>query len=115
MAKDTFRIVTRGADGKLRIRDYDKQDALAKLHTQIGIDDCSTDLGLRGQPVFEGLIGPMPEGKNIIRYESPEVFETLTKEWSTAKATRRSRTKKPAALEQAPADRLRLDQGEASL
>ena len=95
MAKDTFRIVTRGADGKIRIRDYNKPDALLKMHTQIGIDDCSTDLGLRGQPVFQGLIGPMPEGKNIVRYESPEVFETLTKEWSTAKAARRSRTKKP--------------------
>jgi hypothetical protein len=42
------------------------------------------------------LIGPMPEGKNVIRYESPEVFETLTKEWSTAKSTRRARTKPPA-------------------
>ena len=99
MAKDTFRVVTRGADGKLRIRDYNKQDSLVRLHTQIGIDDCSTDLGLRGLPVFEGLIGPMPEGKNIIRYESPEVFETLTKEWSTAKTSRRARTKKPDALQ----------------
>ena len=27
------------------------------------IDDCSTDLGLRGLPVFRGLIGPMPEPK----------------------------------------------------
>ena len=43
-------------------------------------------LDLRGQPVFRGLIGPMPEGKNVIRYESPEVFETLTKEWSAVKA-----------------------------
>ena len=60
-------------------------------NTQIGVDDCSTDLGLRGLPVFRGLIGPMPEGKNIIRYESPEVFEVLTKEWSNAKNSRRSR------------------------
>jgi hypothetical protein len=88
MAKDTFRIVTRGTDGTLHIRDYNKPEALQKMHTQIGIDDCSTDLGLRGQPVFRGLIGPMPEGKNVIRYETPEVFETLTKEWSTAKTTR---------------------------
>ena len=40
----------------------------------------------------------MPEGKNVVRYESPEVFESLTKEWSTAKAARRSRGKgTPAA------------------
>jgi hypothetical protein len=88
MAKDTFRVVTRGTDGTLHIRDYNKPEALQKMHTQIGIDDCSTDLALRGQPVFRGLIGPMPEGKNVVRYESPEVFETLTKEWSTAKISR---------------------------
>ncbi|MDX1965335.1 MAG: hypothetical protein SFX18_19470 [Pirellulales bacterium] len=95
MPKDTFRVVTRGADGKLRIRDYSQPDNLQRTHTQIGIDDCSTDLGLRGMPVFRGLIGPMPEGKNIIRYESPEVFESLTKEWSQAKATRRRRMHAP--------------------
>lgn len=99
MIKDTFRIVTRGADGKLHVRDYSKQDALLKMHTQIGIDDCSTDLGLRGMPVFRGLIGPIPEGKNVIRYESPEVFESLTKEWGNAKPTRRSKRKPEASLE----------------
>jgi hypothetical protein len=91
--KDTFRVVTRGADGEIRIRDYDKEEDLLKRHSQIGIDDCSTDLGLRGLPVFRGLIGPMPEGKNIIRYESPEVFETLTKDWGTAKPGRRQRAR----------------------
>jgi hypothetical protein len=91
MAKDTFRVVTRGADGKLHVRDYTKQESLERLHTQIGVDDCSTDLALRGLPVFRGLIGPMPEGKNVIRYESPEVFETLTKEWSTLKTVRRGK------------------------
>ena len=91
--KHTFRIVTRGANGELRTRDYVKPDSLLKMHTQIGIDDCSTDLGLRGMPVFRGLIGPMPEGKGIVRYESPEVFETLTKEWGVTKAKRRSRSR----------------------
>jgi len=91
MKKDTFRVVTRGQNGQLRIRDYDSQEDLLKRHTQVGIDDCSTDLGLRGLPVFRGLIGPMPEGKNVIRYESPEVFETLTKEWTATKTGRRSR------------------------
>src|SRR5262245_24187632 len=98
MAKNTFRIVTRGANGELRIRDYPTKDSLLKLHTQIGIDDCSTDLSLRGLPVFRGLIGPMPDGKGVIRCESPEVFEPLTKEWSSAKTARRSRrrTAKPS-------------------
>lgn len=93
MAKDTFRVVTRGSDGKLRIRDYASADNIHRMHQQIGIDDCSTDLGLRGLPVFRGLIGPMPEGSNIIRYESPEVFETLTKEWVSSKSSRRHRSK----------------------
>lgn len=96
MAKELYRVVTRGTDGKMRIKDYAQEESLRKMHTQVGIDDCSTDLGLRGLPVFRGLIGPMPEGKDIIRYESPEVFETLTKEWSTAKTARRSRTQAPA-------------------
>lgn len=94
--KKSIRVVTRGADGSLRIRDYDSPEMLLKLHVQIGIDDCSTDLSLRGLPVFRGLIGPIPEGKGIVRYESPEVFETLTKEWSLAKASRRRR-RAPAA------------------
>lgn len=97
MDKDTFRVVTRGADGQIRIRDYDSREALLKRHCQVGVDDCSTDLGLRGLPVFRGLIGPMPEGQNVIRYESPEVFETLTKDWSSAKSPRRrSRVRTPA-------------------
>ena len=93
MKKDTFRVVTRGADGAIRFHDYDRKEDLLRRHTQVGIDDCSTDLELRGLPVFRGLIGPMPEGENVIRYESPEVFETLTKEWSTAKTPRRTRVR----------------------
>jgi hypothetical protein len=99
MAKTTYRIVTRGPDGGLRIRDFPASDFILQSHIQIGVDDCSTDLELRGLPVFRGLVGPMPEGKHIIRYESPEVFESLTKEWSVAKAARRTRrrTAKPEA------------------
>lgn len=87
----TIRIVTRGSNGEIRSKDYTHQDSLLRMHTQIGIDDCSTDLALRGMPVFRGLIGPMPEGKDVVRYESPEVFETLTKEWSAPAPKRRRR------------------------
>lgn len=89
--KDTYRIVTRGRDGSFRIRDFPNSEPLLEMHTQIGIDDSSADLELRGMPVFRGLIGPLPEAKNIVRYESPEVFETVTKEWSQAKIKRRRR------------------------
>ena len=89
--KDTFRIVTRGSDGSLLIRDYPTCDPILETHLQVGTDDCSTDLAIRGMPVFRGLIGPIPEGKNIVRYESPEVFETLTKEWINKTPKRRRR------------------------
>ena len=92
----TIRIVTRGTNGELRIRDYEKHETVLKMHTQIGVDDCSTDLRLRGMPVFRGLIGPMPEGKNVVRYESPDVFESLTKEWGAAAPTRSRRRRAKA-------------------
>ena len=89
--KDTYRVVTRSSDGSLLIRDYPTCEPLLQMHMQVGIDDCSTDLALRGMPIFRGLIGPIPEGKNIVRYETPEVFESLTKEWGNSKPRRRSR------------------------
>jgi len=95
-SQKTIRIITRGTNGELRTRDYQHEDAVLKMHTQIGIDDCSTDLSLRGMPVFRGLIGPMPETKGIVRYETPEVFETLTKEWSSTPASRRPRRSAPS-------------------
>ena len=105
--KDTFRIVSRGSDGSLLIRDYPTCDPLLKSHIQLGIDDCSTDLDLRGMPIFRGLIGPMPEGKNVVRYETPEVFETVTKEWSVSKTKRRRRrTAVPEAVAEAVAEQV---------
>ena len=89
--KPTIRIITRGSNGELRSKDYAKHEAVLKMHTQIGVDDCSTDLSLRGLPVFRGLIGPMPEANGVVRYETPEVFETLTKEWTVATASRSRR------------------------
>ena len=89
MAKDTWRLVTRGKDGELVIHDFDSADGILRTHLSIGADDCSTDLDLRGAPIFRTLIGPMPEGRNIVRYETPEVFEALTKECASPKAPRR--------------------------
>ncbi len=94
MKKNTFRVVTRGAGGHLRVKDYPSKESLLELHTQIGVDDCNTDLGLRGMPVFRGLIGPMSEGKTIVRYESPDVFEALTKEWVAEPPQKRTRRRK---------------------
>ena len=105
MKKDTYRVVTRGTNGQLRVKDYGSKDSLLQLHTQVGIDDCSTDLDLRGLPVFRGLIGPMSEGKNVVRYESPDVFEALTNEWSAQPPDRRTlRRRKLAANPEDVAD-----------
>jgi hypothetical protein len=98
MAKpDTFRVVTRGANGELRIKDYASKESLMRLHLQVGVDDCSTNLSLRGLPVFRGLIGPMSDEKDIVRYESPDVFESLTKEWTADLSHRRSRRRSRAS------------------
>ena len=96
MPKSIYRIVTRGSDGEIQMRDYDQADPILKMHTQLGVDDCSTDLALRGMPVFRGLVGPMPEGKHIVRYESPEVFESLTKEWGIETYTKRKAKRQKA-------------------
>jgi hypothetical protein len=96
MAKSTWRLVTRAADGGLVIHDFDSPQEILRTHLQVGADDCSTDLELRGAPVFRSLVGPMPEGRGIVRYETPEVFEALTTEWAQPRPPRR-RNRKPAA------------------
>lgn len=91
MATKTIRVVSREVDGSLRVKDHETFEALKNCYEQIGIDDCSTDLTLRGFPLFRGLVGPISEGKRIARYETPEVFEVLTKEWAAQKVRRRKR------------------------
>ena len=103
-----IRVVTRASDGSLRTKDFEDFDQISELHDQIGIDDCSTDLSLRGLPLFRGLVGPLAEGKTIVRYESPEVFESLTKEWSHAKTKRRRRKATPPAAGTVPAPNVNI-------
>lgn len=98
MTSKKIRLVTRETNGEIRTRDFDGFEDIQKVHEQVGIEDSSTDLTLRGMPVFRGLIGPMPEGRSFARYESPEVFEVLTKEWAAQKIPRRKR-RRTVALE----------------
>jgi len=97
MATKTIRVVSREVDGSLRVKDHEGIEVLQNGYEQIGIDDCSTDLTLRGFPLFRGLIGPIAEGRRIARYETPEVFEVLTKEWAAQKVRRRKRAEIAAA------------------
>lgn len=92
MKSHIFRVVTRGPDGEYRIRDYVSEGEIQRWHVQTGVTDCSLDMSVRGRPVFKGLIGPMPEAGGVLRYESPDVFEQMTKEWCEHK--RRYRSKK---------------------
>lgn len=91
MADKIIRVVSLASDGSTRSRDFESFDEIAKGHEQVGIDDCSTDLTLRGMPVFRGLIGPIPESRAVVRYETPDVFEAMTKEWAAKKRKRRRR------------------------
>jgi len=89
MGSKVIRVIMRASDGALRTREFQSLEQVLELHEQTGVDDCSTDLSLRGFPLLRGLVGPMPDGKKTAVYESPEVFEMLTKEWATAKTKRR--------------------------
>lgn len=93
MAKKIIRVVSRSGDGEFRAKEYEDISELLQRHEQIGLDDCSTDLSLRGLPLFKGLIGPMSESKQVVLYESPDVFEFMTKEWSQRKTKRKRRTR----------------------
>jgi hypothetical protein len=94
MKRHIFRVVTRGPEGEYRIRDYVSEEEIRRWHVQTGNSDYSLDVSVRGRPIFKGLIGPMPATGGVLRYESPEVFEQMTKEWSEHK--RRCRCKKKA-------------------
>jgi len=102
MANKTIRVLVRSAAGAVQAKEYESIEQLQVQYEQIGIDDCSTDLSLRGMPVFRGLVGPISESKSIARYEVPEVFEMLTKEWSQAKVRRRRRSSSSAPEIAAP-------------
>ncbi len=91
MSQKIIRVITTASDGSQKTKEFESFDAIEAIHEAIGIDDCSTDLDLRGMPIFKGLVGPMPDGKNAVRYESPDVFEALTKEWTAMKPKRRKR------------------------
>ncbi|MBR4833391.1 MAG: hypothetical protein IKU86_03535 [Thermoguttaceae bacterium] len=93
-----YRLVDRDADGEPRVRDFADVAELSSRFEKIGVDDCSADLRMRGYPIFRGLIGPMPEcDGTVARYETPEIFEKLTKEWSATRRRKARRNRAPNA------------------
>ncbi|MBE6425066.1 MAG: hypothetical protein IJD43_05820 [Thermoguttaceae bacterium] len=83
MERVIYRVVTKDPQGLIETRDFESLEQLCALYHQVGNDTSSTVKELRGLPLFRGLIGPMQEGQ-IIRYETPEVFEQLTQDWYAA-------------------------------
>lgn len=80
--KIPVRVITRAAGGGLRIRDYPTTRKLLRWHTKIGVAEYSKALKLRRWPIFRELVGPIAIGKRAAQYESPEIFEMLTRKWA---------------------------------
>ena len=97
MAKKSILVVSHDEQGEVQELMLDSVEELVAQYEQVGIDDCSTDLALRGFPVVRGLVGPIPESKTVARYESASVFEANTKVWAATRIKRRRRTR--AAIE----------------
>jgi len=95
--KNTVRVVDPPPPtARLRIRDYPSTEPLLEMHSQVGVDDCSDRPGSSRAAGLSRLNWPeCPRGRTSFRYESPDVFETLTKEWSSAKNPRRRRRMQP--------------------
>jgi hypothetical protein len=81
----TYRVVFLDDDGVRCERDFKSAEELVAEYEQIGIEEDSYALRLHGEPQLKGLIGPLSEGKSIIRYETPAVFVTETEEWAKQK------------------------------
>lgn len=100
MKRYTFRIVTRGPEGEYRICDYVSEEEVRRRHAQVGVADYSLDMSIRGYPVLKGLVGPILESGSVLRYESPEVFEQLSKElYDNKRRKRNSRGNRRQKLE----------------
>lgn len=80
-----YRVVSRSETGEIVQRDYKDLRSLVKDFHQIGVEEDSYTMRLHGEPVFRGLIGPLSEGKTIVRYETPDVYATLTEKWASAR------------------------------
>lgn len=78
----TYRVVTKTDNGKIEQTDFKDLRSLLEVYDQTGVEEDSYTMRLHGEPIFKGLIGPMSEGKSIIRYETPEVFAICTEQWS---------------------------------
>lgn len=81
----TYRVVFCDKSGEILQRDYPTLRPLLADYEQVGVEEDSYTLRLHGEPVLKGLIGPLSDGKNVVRYETPEAYELLTLRWAKAR------------------------------
>lgn len=66
-------------------KEFDSKDELVKYLKSKGINETGSEGGshlrpeLQGQPVFEKLHGPMHGGGGVVRYETPEMYDRLSR------------------------------------
>lgn len=90
-----YRLASMTGQGKIVEHDLTDISELARQFEQIGVEEDSYSLRLHGQPVFQGLIGPLSEGPSKIRYETPEAYVALTEIWAKTRRPRRRRNAEP--------------------
>lgn len=83
-----YRVVYRDKSGKITQKDYAHLKALLEDYRQVALEEDSYNLRLHGQPILKGLIGPLSEGRNVVRYEAPDVYQVLTEKWSKERRRR---------------------------
>lgn len=78
----TYRVYDFDDRGEKRHRDYKTVKALLEDFEQVGVEEDSYALRLHGEPILKGFIGPMADGKTIVKYESPQFFVQETEIWA---------------------------------
>jgi hypothetical protein len=81
----TYRVYYLDSAGVKQKKEYKTAELLLEEYEQVGVEEDSYTLRLHGEPVLKGLIGPMSDGKSIIKYETPQVFVQETEEWAKQK------------------------------
>ncbi|QDU63120.1 hypothetical protein Pan216_39950 [Planctomycetes bacterium Pan216] len=79
----TYRVYSRDTIGDIVMADFKTLKELLDVYEQVGVEEESYTMRLHGEPILDGLVGPMSEGKTIVRYETPEVFISMTEQWAS--------------------------------
>lgn len=87
----TYRVVFKNSQGAIEHVDFPNVQGLLERYEQVGVEEDSYTIRLHGEPVLKGLIGPMSEGKDTVRYETPQVFVVMTEQWAKERKNGRKR------------------------